>query len=130
MKTRFLIPVILLFGCSANFANKANEDFYWFLNKFYHNSDFQLERVVFPLPGENKQDMGVLDTIYYWEKENWRFLTFGDFDCPVTRCLTVNQEEGFVIEENTREGDPGFLFIRHFERREGKWFLIYMVEAL
>jgi hypothetical protein len=106
MKTRFFVLIFLLFGCSVNFANKANEDFYWFFNKFYNNKDFQLERVVFPLPGQNKQEMSVRDTIYYWEKENWRFLTFGDFDCPVTKCLTVNQEEGLVIEENTREGDP------------------------
>jgi hypothetical protein len=130
MKTLTIIPLFILLGCGMFSPKESNEEFHWFFYKFYNNKDFQKERVVFPLPGQNKQDMDPRDTIYYWERENWHLLSLNDFDCLVTKCLTVNQEEGLVIETNTREGDPGFVFIRHFEKREGKWFLVYMVEAL
>lgn len=108
------------------------ENFFNFYVKFYTDEDFQMERVTFPLPGENKQDMGVLDTIYYWKKDDWRFLEFDQFGFTedYQKCLYFEFSKGKVIEEYTAEKYPGFVFIREFKKKEGKWHLVYMVEAL
>ena len=109
------------------------EKFFNFYVKFYTDEDFQMERVTFPLPGLNKQEMGVLDSIYYWEKENWVFLYFDEFDTSIRnyrRCLDFRFSDGKVIEEITAEDDPGFDFEKQFEKIKGEWYLVYMVEAL
>jgi len=112
--------------------SQENESFFNFYEKFYRNENFQIERIKFPLPGLNKQDMGVLDTIYYWKKDNWRFLDFNQFGITkdYQKCLYFEFSKGKVIEEFTAEKDPGFVFIREFKKIEGKWHLVYMVEAL
>jgi len=62
-----LLALLVLLGCSNPEQQESFTDFY---NKFHTDSEYQLERIVFPLEGLPP----FADTIerYYWQKDEWQ----------------------------------------------------------
>jgi hypothetical protein len=134
LKKHFILFwIFIIISCETKSYTKIEEeDFFEFYFEFYQNIEFQLGRVLFPLPGENKQEMGVLDTVYYWDKGNWVFLSLDEFNNlgVFEKCLEIDLISGSVIEHFSQGNNPGLVFIREFKKIEGIWYLVYMVEAL
>lgn len=125
-----IIACILLGGsflmsCKDQFAKSkgAGESFEHFFSKFHSDSLFQMERIRFPLPGINTDEMAMDDTIYYWEAENWKMhhdVNLDTTDFIVERNISDSLTVEKIYEENT-----GFIIERTFEKIDGRWYLVY-----
>jgi hypothetical protein len=125
-KDRFskaFITFILIVMCFCNQkSNVLVEDFDDFYRKFNTDSLFQLSRVKFPLPGLNTEEMSVLDSIYFWEMEDWKYVGLSKIDTSHFSHIIENHR-GLVREEVKSKSFLGLVFRRKFEQIDGIWYL-------
>lgn len=99
------------------------ENFSSFYQKFHTDSSFQMERIVFPLPGINTDDMTVEDTIYYWHAIEWEMHKPLNLDGTDFKVETRESEKEVI--EKLYMDDSGFIIERKFELIDGRWFLTF-----
>ncbi len=110
-----------------------DESFEAFYDKFYSDTNFQLERIVFPLPGYNSDHIMELlsdscnnnDTLdYFWMKNDWIFInTVCRQDTLLIR--TINKPSDSIFIEKIYTPNSGFIIERKFTQKSKGWFLTY-----
>src|SRR5690606_30502836 len=106
-------------------ANKTSHDepFDKFYVQFHADSAFQFERIFFPLPGINTDEMGTDDREYHWKAEDWEL--HYDMNLDTTEFIVEkNISDSLAIEKIYKE-NTGFSVERTFKKIDGKWFLVY-----
>ncbi|WP_165963538.1 DUF4348 domain-containing protein [Hymenobacter radiodurans] len=103
----------------------ASEPFDEFYNRFTNDSVFQIQRINFPLPGINTDEMDISDKVYYWQKDQWIMykgipsqIDTADFQVKKIRSDSVAIDE--VAQKNVSFGSK-----YTFKIKSGKWFLVY-----
>ena len=132
MRYTFLFLLLTsLFACKQETANTTNTDteansFEVFYNKFHSDSLYQMDHIVFPLPGlpAEVDSLTLAEGNYKWAKEDWRIHkdlgTNPDFKQEFT-ALTPD----LVIERLTHKKMGNVGIIRRFAKIGGEWNLIY-----
>lgn len=120
-----LLVVLIIINISCSVNSQHPEEFNDFYEKFHQDFNFQLERIKFPLPGINSEEMTVLDSVYYWQKENWKFHSKVEIDTTIYHFKTTKSDS--VVTEEISSKTSGFVFRRKFELINGKWYLTYLV---
>lgn len=121
-KIFLLATIIMLAGCSKKLTtSKIDEPFDEFYDRFHEDIDFQMERIKFPLEGENVS----LDGGEPWTKDDWEphlqkvtEISDPDYDTEIIR----NDKE---VTDKVQLRDSGFSIERKFELINGKWYLVY-----
>ena len=97
-------------------------DFLTFYEKFHADTDFQLKRVDFPLPGLpsmiSEQDIA---SDFHWKKENWRPHKLPE--SKYARHYSIAQDGS--IRELIKFPDADIAIERRWQKRQGKWYLVY-----
>lgn len=125
----FIVGSLVLFGCSSNVNNPdVDSDFKVFYKRFHEDTVFQKERVRFPLPGINTDEMSVLDSNYFWKKENWQIQKEPKIDNTGDFIMEINETDS-IVEEMIYSKIPGFVFRRKFKKIEGEWYLIRLEDV-
>lgn len=129
-KSKYYCLGIILFSFLGFAAckNKSNSktdssDFEAFYEKFHADSLFQMEHILFPLPGVPALVLeGSLDTTFYWQQSDW--LMHRDFDAEKTGFTRVWQDLGNMIQEEICD-KQGNCLERRFMREGKTWQLIF-----
>lgn len=116
------IAATVLSGCQKKIGiASVDEDFDVFYDRFHAESDFQLDRVVFPLEGTLIDDQGT----HQWNRGDWEMhrgkvteITAAGYDTEIIR-----KEAEFIDKVTLR--DSGFFIERRFQRIKGRWYLVY-----
>jgi hypothetical protein len=155
IKIIVIVSLILLFGsCNKKNATEKNlsqikdvkvEDFDAFINKFYSDSLFQINRIVFPLEsdkkykkeyeealGESKEMKNENSNYFPHNKENWLYLKQKYFKGKDTICSIggvkykriINTTSQFVEEKILLSESEQVMIIIKFRIFHNKWFLI------
>ena len=106
---------------SSNTIGK--EEFDAFYSKFIRDSVFQTGRIVFPLPGINTDEMEVEDTVYYWQKANWKMYEGipSNVDTTEFKINKVRIDSIAVDEVALKDASFGVKYV--FKLKKGKWYL-------
>ena len=93
-----------------------------FRQKFYTDSLFQINHIVFPLRGIDSNKMEMNDTIYTWqEKKDWEYIRDpNEYEDIITTVITKNDS---IIVELSHLEYGGFWHLVRFERINENWFL-------
>jgi hypothetical protein len=106
--------------------SKLPADFVTFYKKFHEDSLFQMEHIIFPLPGipDNIGAKNIdLDT-FKWHPQDWvMHHMFDTGDSVFVREVNVITPD--MIEEIFHTKDDGFAMFRRFAKVSGDWKLIY-----
>lgn len=127
--SKYLIVILfvsggLLLSCKNQEANKTvkEESFDRFYAQFHADSLFQMQRIIFPLPGINTDEMGSDESEYLWEEEDWEM--HYDMNLDTTEfIIEKNITDSLAIEKIYKE-NTGFSVERTFKKLNGKWFLV------
>jgi hypothetical protein len=135
----FLSLIIFCISCNAQTKNESFESFY---DKFLNDSSFQINRIVFPLPGgylsagdripsDVAKELGIEveeEKEYYWEKDGWIALKKIDLDTTIykTEIKRINDS---VVHVRDYIKASGFEVIGHYKQKENKWYLVYYDES-
>jgi hypothetical protein len=115
--------ILLLISCKINNnakESKETESFMSFREKFYSDTTFQKDRILFPLPGINTDDMEIGDSIYFWEKDKWKFLS--DFSIAEGIKKETAKSDTSILEKMYLQ-DSGFIVNTEFVLKMDKWYL-------
>ncbi len=120
----------LFLGCVLKAKQDVEADsFDVFYEKFHSDTAFQISRIVFPLPGINTEEMSVLDSIYFWEREGWEYhqkpKVYGSDEYGIKV-----QKTDSIVEEVIYSKIPGFVFKREFKKINGEWYLVRLESVL
>ncbi len=119
-----LLLSMILVSCKRININTKNteetESFRSFREKFYSDTAFQKNRILFPLPGINTDDMGIDDSIYFWEKDKWKFLS--DFSLLDGIKKETTRSDSSILEKMYLP-ESGFIVNTEFALKNSKWFL-------
>lgn len=106
--------------------SKLPADFVQFYKKFHEDSFYQMEHIIFPLPGipDNIGAKNIdLDT-FKWHPQDWvMHKMFNPSDSVFQREVNVITPD--MIEEIFHTRDNGFAMFRRFAKVSGDWKLIY-----
>lgn len=130
MMNKYFIGILFISGsfllsCKNQGGNKTlkDEPFDSFYVQFHADSVFQMERIKFPLPGINTDEMGTDNSEYVWEAEDWEM--HYDMNLDTTEfIIEKNITDSLAIEKIYKE-NTGFSVERTFKKLDGKWFLVY-----
>jgi hypothetical protein len=121
------LSILILFACGH--GNQASpEDFNSFYEKFNTDESFQKSRIIFPLRGINTDEMSVLDTVYYWKKEDWVFFPIAEIETSQFN-FSIEYQPALVTEEVVSKEFLGQVFRRKYELLNGKWYLTYQADV-
>jgi hypothetical protein len=102
----------------------STESFETFYEKFVSDDSFQLERVKFPVKGENITDY---DESEQWTADNWIYLDHID---DSDKELTVETDETESrVDHKIYLPNSGFSVSYSFELIDGKWYLTERTDA-
>lgn len=118
-----LLAVVFSTSCKNQSAKSIGESFENFYSRFHSDSIFQLERIRFPLPGINTDEMAMDDTIYYWEVENWEM--HHDMNLDTTDFIVEKNISDSLAIEKIYQENSGFMIERTFKKLDGRWYLVY-----
>jgi hypothetical protein len=125
-----LLHCILFLGCITKAKQEREVDsFDVFYEKFHSDTAFQLSRVVFPLPGVNTEEMSVLDSVYFWEREDWEYHQKPKIDASDEYGIDIQKTDS-VVEEVIYSKIPGFVFKREFKKIDGEWYLVRLESVI
>lgn len=123
--TSFLLCLISVsfFACdsveqSIPFDEDGRENFQAFHTKFYADSLFQMQRIEFPLLGNNPDGS---TTPFLWEIENWRFKKAVDIESDKIKMIPF-YDMGIVVRERIIVQDA-FMIQNMFSLIDNKWYL-------
>jgi len=110
---------------STNQAANDKEDFDSFYKKFINDNLFQMQRIHFPLPGINTDEMDINDTLYYWQKKDWRVYKGipNNIDTSEFKITTVRMDSMAVDEVALKEGSFSVRYIFRL-KKDSKWYLV------
>jgi len=100
------------------FDDDGRENFQAFHAKFYTDSLFQIQRIEFPLLGNNPDGS---TTPFFWELENWRFKKAVDIENDQIKMIPF-YDMGIVIRERIIVQDA-FMIQNMFSLIDNKWYL-------
>ncbi len=154
MYTKLLILFVMLMfnGCihKGNSDNKSRsikkvppkvilekEKFNDFYNRFYSDSNFQISRILFPLPGANSDviygDAVVKDQVndtfliknnkYYWQKKGW--IPLKTLHGHNKEFIKTIEKDNDIIREQIRSRDTDWVITNEFSLIGTKWMLTY-----
>jgi hypothetical protein len=142
-KSIFYFALITLMSCGLqdNRPSKSvdnltdNEDFDFFIEKFYSDSIFQFSHIIFPLKGEeidggNYTPDDIADTNEtekkVWVKDDFQRMipSIKDYPDKYNREITKTND---TVTEKIYIPNSGYYEIRTFIRKENKWFLDYFL---
>lgn len=119
------LSLVILTACGFQETNNLNgEDFDSFYTKFHKNSDFQIERIDFPLDGTTTYlaEGGAKAT--FWYKDDWNTHTL------MSDTMDLNQKfiraDSVMVDVIFDNKDIGIT--RYFTLRDKKWYLTYYSE--
>jgi hypothetical protein len=96
----------------------GREDFLAFHTMFYADSAFQLQRIEFPLIGNNPDGSA---EPFYWEIENWKFKKAIDAESNQIKVIPL-YDMGTVMRERIIIQDA-FMIQNMFSLINNKWYL-------
>jgi hypothetical protein len=103
-------------------CNAKKDDFSEFRQKFYADSLFQTDHIIFPLKGINSDRMEIDDTIYIWQnKEDWIYHTDPNDDKEIITDIIIKNDT--VVEELSHLDYGGFWHLVRFEKTNNEWYL-------
>src|SRR5690606_20979735 len=121
----YLVVLATLISCGAPETSQENidqmkpESFESFYIRFHKDSLFQIDRIKFPLPGINTDEMTVEDSLYFWNKKDW--LMHNAID--TSKFFKKMFGSDHLVEEVITSNEPGVFVKRKFENLKGKWYL-------
>lgn len=101
------------------------EDFYL---KFHADSQYQLGKIKFPLPGFNtdKEGDGLSggqgNNKYFWTKNKWVLMKTPDLDNTYS-IKKVKTDSTY--DETISIPNSGYYIIRNFKKENGEWYLVF-----
>ena len=129
LKHSCLALLLLILGsCQTKQERKWSEgvfpeDFTEFYDRFHSDSLYQMEHVSFPLSGIPALQMQQMDSLYYFQKENWR-MHRAIPDSAIAYHSIEEIDEGIIEEEIGLEEKRVTIF-RRFSKIGDEWYLIY-----
>ena len=123
--------VLTLGACNGTAAEQDDEvsalrEFAQFYERFHQDTAFQVERVLFPLPGLPREaDSSLItDGSFRWTRENWRMQKPINFQESQFEQQLVRVSKDLIIEKIINK-EYGLQIERRFSRLEDGWHLIY-----
>ena len=123
--------VLTLGACNGTAAEQDDEvsalrEFAQFYERFHQDTAFQVERVLFPLPGLPREADSrlITDGSFRWTRENWRMQKPINFQESQFEQQLVRVSKGLIIEKIINK-EYGLQIERRFSRLEDGWHLIY-----
>ena len=100
-------------------------DFVTFYERFHADSAFQMEHILFPLPGVPRNaDSTVLVNGFQWQREDWVVHRPVDYANSDFKREFIPFGDDILIEQiRHQRNDLGM--IRRWQRSDGDWYLIY-----
>lgn len=131
MQLKYSYLVLLLFvlvSCQKKEKSKWAEgalpqDFTEFYDRFHSDSLYQMDHVSFPLSGIPALQMQQLDSLHYFEKENWR-MHRAIPDSAISYQSIEEIDEGIIEEEIGLKEEQVAIF-RRYSKIGDEWYLIY-----
>ena len=104
------------------------EDFIEFYDRFHADSNFQISRIVFPLPGKPASDDFEMEFVdFKWTKDGWKIhKAFDENDDTFDRRYKVFDEG--LISEIIFSPTYGYYMERRFAKMTDGWNLIYYAD--
>jgi hypothetical protein len=102
--------------------NVYGESFERFNERFHNDSTFQISRVEFPIGGKYVDDL----VSRVWSADNWEILI-----TPVSAITDTTHYKHSLVRTDTFVTEKfwieqsGFKVERRFEKKGGKWYLVY-----
>lgn len=132
MRYTFLFFLLIsFFACKQETTTTSNSDaeadsFEAFYHKFHNDSLYQMEHIVFPLPGlpAEVDSVTLASGNFKWEKENWRMHKDLGNNPGFQQEFTALTPD-LVIERLTHKKMGNVGIIRRFAKIGGEWNLIY-----
>jgi len=127
----FTLFALILSACGGTVAEQNDEtsalrEFAQFYDRFHEDTAFQVERVLFPLPGlprEADSTMIAAGT-FRWTRDNWRMQKPIKFEESNFEQQLVRVSKDLIIEKIINK-EYGLQIERRFSRLEDGWHLIY-----
>lgn len=127
----FTLFAIVLSGCGGTVADQNDEvsalrEFAQFYDRFHQDTAFQMERVLFPLPGLPREaDSSLIASgSFRWTPDNWRMQKPIKFEESNFEQQLVRVSKDLIIEKIINK-EYGLQIERRFSRLEDGWYLIY-----
>lgn len=133
MKYCFVLIALcpLLFACNNGATVEQTEDgpfreFAEFYERFHSDPDFQMERVLFPLPGLPAEADSALIARgdYRWQREDWKVQQPIDLQNSGFEQEFIPVSKNLIIEKIVQR-EQRLQIERRFSRLEDGWTLIY-----
>jgi hypothetical protein len=123
MKNIFLLFLSLALASCGKMDKQNQSGFEAFYQRFHADSIFQMDHILFPLPGVPAMVLdGDLDTTYYWQEGEW--LMHHDFDAEALGYTRQWRNMGSIVEEEICDLQ-GNCLERRFMRDGDAWQLIF-----
>lgn len=121
-----MMPSFLTVSCSTSkkIADKGNETFDSFYDKFHKDETFQMSRLKFPMEGMSVD--GNLST--KWTSKNWNPLKVRIYDVDKKMFKTTHKKTSTSFEQKIWIEDSGFMSEYKFKLIDKKWYLVYAYE--
>ena len=125
----FYVAIIAsIASCSSSkkaISESNPENFDTFYARFHSDESFQLERIAFPIKGSSEDINGKTS----WTRKNWIPLKVKIYDID-TKTYKVNYKKTTTgFSQKFWLPGSGFLSEYRFERKMGKWFLVYAYDG-
>jgi len=127
----FTLFALVLSACGGTAADQNDEvsalrEFAQFYDRFHQDTAFQMERVLFPLPGLPREaDSSMIASgTFRWTPDNWRIQKPIKFEESNFEQQLVRVSKDLIIEKIINK-EYGLQIERRFSRLEDGWHLIY-----
>lgn len=129
MHLLILIGILGILACNNtpaqyNSIEKLPEDFQKFYKRFHADSAFQMNHILFPLPGKpNNTRKGEFYPTFRWKKSDW--VLHRDMGKLLDSYVThYSVDSDFIIEEIYHKTGT-WKIERDFSKIGNEWFLVY-----
>ena len=107
---------------------KLDSSFENFYLKFHTDSQYQISKIKFPLPGFNTYEEGddlsdgQSSSKYFWAKNKWVLMKIPDLDNTYS-IKKVKTDSTY--DETISIPNSGYYIIRNFKKENGEWYLVF-----